>query len=108
MAEFILNAADFGVPRDGKTDSTERINQCLSTAVSKGYHTVWFPKGTYLIDATLGGDLNQRFRNAGIIVPGNLEIMMDPECIMKVIPNSSWGYSAFYVGKQEKDRKSVV
>ncbi|CAL1525181.1 right-handed parallel beta-helix repeat-containing protein [Bacillus sp. PS93] len=101
MAEFILNAADFGVPGDGKTDSTERINQCLSTAVSKGYHTVWFPKGTYLIDATLGGDLNQRFRNAGIIVPGNLEIMMDPECIMKVIPNSSWGYSAFYVGKQE-------
>ncbi|AOR96739.1 uncharacterized protein BSBS38_00424 [Bacillus subtilis] len=74
MAEFILNAADFGVPGDGKTDSTERINQCLSTAVSKGYHTVWFPKGTYLIDATLGGDLNQRFRNAGSLFPATLRL----------------------------------
>ncbi|MCY9072414.1 hypothetical protein MOE65_18480, partial [Bacillus inaquosorum] len=37
MAEFILNAADFGISGDGKTDSTELINQCLSTAVSKGY-----------------------------------------------------------------------
>ncbi len=45
LAEFILNAADFGISGDGKTDSTELINQCLSTAVSKGYHTVWFPKG---------------------------------------------------------------
>lgn len=101
LAEFILNAADFGILGDGKTDSTELINQCLKAAVSKGYHTVWFPKGTYLIDGTLGGDANQVFRNAGIIVPGNLHIVMDSECIIKVIPNSSWGYSAFYVGKQE-------
>jgi hypothetical protein len=101
LAEFILNAADFGISGDGKTDSTELINQCLKAAVSKGYHTVWFPKGTYLIDGTLGGDANQVFRNAGIIVPGNLHIVMDSECIIKVIPNSSWGYSAFYVGKQE-------
>lgn len=61
----------------------ERISYCL------------VPKGTYLIDGTLGGDSNQKFRNAGIIVPGNLEIMMDPECIIKVIPNSSWGIPHF-------------
>ncbi len=101
MTEFILNVADFGILGDGKTDYTELINQCLGMAVLKGYHMVWFPTGTYLIDGTLGGDPNQTFRNAGVIVPGNLEIMMDPECVIKVIPNSSWGYSAFYVGKQE-------
>ncbi|AKL85480.1 right-handed parallel beta-helix repeat-containing protein [Bacillus atrophaeus] len=101
MAEFVLDVTDYGVSGDGKTDSTEMINQCLTAASEKGYHTVWFPKGTYMIDGTLGGDSDQAFRNAGIQVPDDLTILMDPECVIKVIPNDSWGYSAFYVGRKK-------
>lgn len=86
---------------DGKTDVTITLNQCLAQAASKGYHTVLFPQGTYCINGTLGGDSNQPFRNAGINVPSNISIIMDPQCIIKVAPNSSWGYSAFYIGRKE-------
>lgn len=60
-----------------------------------------FPPGTYKINGTLGGDRSQPFRNAGINVPSHLTIVLDPECTIKVAPNSSWGYSAFYIGRRE-------
>ncbi|MCC9023446.1 right-handed parallel beta-helix repeat-containing protein [Bacillus nakamurai] len=101
MPNRILDVTDCGVAADGKTDVTSTLNQCLAQAVTKGCHTVLFPQGTYCINGTLGGDSNQPFRNAGINVPSNISIVMDPECIIKVTPNSSWGYSAFYIGRKE-------
>ncbi len=97
----ILDITDCGVAADGKTDVTGAINQCLAKAVSEGCHTVFFPPGTYKINGTLGGDSSQPFRNAGINVPSHLTIVLDPECTIKVAPNSSWGYSAFYIGRRE-------
>ncbi|QPX71665.1 hypothetical protein [Bacillus phage SP8] len=39
------------------------------------------------------------WRNGGIVVPSDVNIIMDYDTVIKVIPNDAWGYSAFYVGR---------
>ncbi|ARC76392.1 hypothetical protein EI976_19405 [Bacillus licheniformis] len=98
MRMTVVDATKFGAVGDGKTDSTNAINECLAWTKSMGYNTVWIPNGTYMIDGTKNGDPRAPFRGAGINVPGNIEILMDAEAVIKVKPNSSWGYAAFYIG----------
>ncbi|MFN2746631.1 MULTISPECIES: right-handed parallel beta-helix repeat-containing protein [Bacillus] len=94
----VVDVTKFGAVGDGQTDCTEEINECLRWTKSMGYSTVWIPNGTYLIDGTLNGDQAFPFRNAGINVPSDITILMDAEAVIKVKPNRSWGYSAFYIG----------
>ncbi|KAA6449734.1 hypothetical protein FZC77_20100 [Bacillus swezeyi] len=98
MRMVVADVTKFGAVGDGKTDCTAEINECLRWTKSMGYNTVWIPNGTYLIDGTLNGDPGVPFRNAGINVPSNITILMDAEAVIKVRPNRSWGYSAFYIG----------
>ncbi|WPP37167.1 right-handed parallel beta-helix repeat-containing protein [Bacillus sonorensis] len=98
MTMIIADVTKFGAVGDGKTDSTKAINECLDWTKSMGLHTVWIPNGVYLIDGTLNDDPGFPFRNGGINVPSNISILMDAETVIKIKPNSSWGYSAFYIG----------
>ncbi|RHJ07104.1 hypothetical protein DW143_18780 [Bacillus sonorensis] len=98
MTMIIADVTKFGAVGDGKTDSTKAINECLDWTKSMRLHTVWIPNGVYLIDGTLNGDPGFPFRNGGINVPSNISILMDAETVIKIKPNSSWGYSAFYIG----------
>ncbi|EFD2729200.1 uronase, partial [Escherichia coli] len=41
------------------------------------------------------------FRNAGIRVPSHICIEMASDAVIKVKPNDSWGYAAFYIGEVE-------
>ncbi|NPC91513.1 right-handed parallel beta-helix repeat-containing protein [Bacillus sp. WMMC1349] len=100
MTMVIVDVRIFGAVGDGKTDSTQQINECLRWTKSMGYNTVWIPNGTYLIDGTFNGDPNFPYKNAGINVPSNITILMDAETMIKIKPNSSWGYSAFYIGTE--------
>jgi hypothetical protein len=49
--EEAYNVKNFGAKGDGITDDTKAVQKALNT-VSKIKGTVYFPKGTYLIDAT--------------------------------------------------------
>ncbi|WP_395940499.1 right-handed parallel beta-helix repeat-containing protein [Bacillus pumilus] len=95
----IVNVQDFGVIADGKTDCTEMLNECLEWTKEQGYSHVWLPSGTYVIDAVYRGDPFFPFRGAGIRVPSHITIEMAPDAVIKVKPNDSWGYAAFYIGK---------
>ncbi|AVM22692.1 uronase [Bacillus pumilus] len=97
----IVNVQDFGVIADGKTDCTEMLNECLEWTKEQGYSHVWLPSGTYVIDAVYRGDPFFPFRGAGIRVPSHITIEMAPDAVIKVKPNDSWGYAAFYIGKVE-------
>ncbi len=61
---------------------------------------VYIPKGDYLIDAVSKFGRLPEF-GGGIRVPSNIEIEMHPEARFHVLPNSSQGYSCFYVGQAE-------
>lgn len=95
----IVNVLDFGVIADGKTDCTAKLNECLEWTKAQGYSHVWLPSGTYVIDAVYRGDPFFPFRNAGIRVPSHICIDMASDAVIKVKPNDSWGYAAFYIGK---------
>nr|MDH3175894.1 right-handed parallel beta-helix repeat-containing protein [Bacillus pumilus] len=83
---------------DGKTDCTAKLNECLEWTKAQGYSHVWLPSGTYVIDAVYRGDRFFPFRGAGIRVPSHMTIEMAPDAVIKVKPNNSWGYAAFYIG----------
>ena len=83
---------------DDKTDSTNAINECLAWTKSMGYNTVWIPNGTYMIDGTKTATRGLSFAAPASMFPANIEILMDAEAVIKVKPNSSWGYAAFYIG----------
>ncbi|AMM96210.1 uronase [Bacillus pumilus] len=95
----VVNVQDFGVVADGKTDCTAKLNECLEWTKAQGYSHVWLPSGTYVIDAVYRGDQFFPFRGAGIRVPSHITIEMAQDAVIKVKPNDSWGYAAFYIGK---------
>lgn len=97
----VVNVLDFGVIADGKTDCTAKLNECLEWTKAQGYSHIWLPSGTYLIDAVYRGDPFFPFRGAGIRVPSHTCIEMASDAVIKVKPNDSWGYAAFYIGKVE-------
>ncbi|MDM5296928.1 right-handed parallel beta-helix repeat-containing protein [Bacillus pumilus] len=97
----VVNVLDFGVIADGKTDCTVKLNECLEWTKAQGYSHVWLPSGTYLVDAVYRGNPFFPFRQAGIRVPSHICIEMASDAIIRVKPNDSWGYAAFYIGKVE-------
>lgn len=101
LKKNVVNVLDFGVIADGKTDCTAKLNECLEWTKAQGYSHVWLPSGTYLVDAVYRGDPYFPFRDAGIRVPSHICIDMASDAVIKVKPNDSWGYAAFYIGKVE-------
>ncbi|MFS0655884.1 right-handed parallel beta-helix repeat-containing protein [Bacillus sp. 179-C3.3 HS] len=97
----VVNVLDFGVIADGKTDCTEKLNECLKWTKAQGYSHVWLPSGTYLIDAVSKVNSFFPFRQAGIQVPSHICIDMASDAVIQVKPNDSWGYAAFYIGEVE-------
>ena len=79
-------------------ETTEGLNRALEYASSKSFYKVHIPKGTYLIDSVNTTKRLPEF-GGGINVPSNIELILHPEAIFKVLPNDSQGYSCFYIGQ---------
>ncbi|WIT25839.1 hypothetical protein [Bacillus phage SPO1L1] len=94
-----IDITKFGVTGDGITDDTAAINKALKWIKDNGYDTAYFPSGTYMVDGVNRTTQYNIWRNGGIVVPSDVNIVMDYDTIIKVIPNDAWGYSAFYVGR---------
>ena len=61
--EQTVNVLDFGADPSGVTDSTTAIQNAINYAGNQG--VIYFPKGTFLLSATLNGLPNQQFIGAG-------------------------------------------
>ncbi|MGY8613918.1 right-handed parallel beta-helix repeat-containing protein [Bacillus velezensis] len=97
---YFVDALDWGIDDKGSNaiETTEGINRALKYASSKSFYKVHIPKGTYLIDAVNTSRRLPEF-GGGINVPSNIELVLHPEAIFKVLPNDSQGYSCFYIGQ---------
>lgn len=87
-----------GVVGDGVTDVTKSLNDAIKWVKDNGYETAYIPAGTYLING-VGTTSNAPFREGGIVLPDDINIIMDYNTVLKIIPNDAWGYSCFYVAK---------
>uniref|UniRef100_A0AAU8BET9 Tail spike n=1 Tax=Bacillus phage Adastra TaxID=3143958 RepID=A0AAU8BET9_9CAUD len=94
-----IDVTKFGVKGDGVTDDTAAMNRALKWIKDNGYDTAYIPSGTYMIDGVNRSTQYNVWRNGGIVVPSDVNIIMDYDTVIKVIPNDAWGYSAFYVGR---------
>lgn len=94
-----IDVTKFGVTGDGVTDDTAAMNRALKWIKDNGYDTAYIPSGTYMIDGVNRSTQYNVWRNGGIVVPSDVNIIMDYDTVIKVIPNDAWGYSAFYVGR---------
>ena len=80
-----LNVRTYGALGDGSHNDTAAFNNAIKAfPTSGGVLTV--PAGTYLIDATNGIQLRSKVR-----------VELDPDAILKVIPNALEAYQVFYV-----------
>ncbi|ODB64400.1 right-handed parallel beta-helix repeat-containing protein [Bacillus velezensis] len=97
---YFIDALDWGIDDKGSNaiETTEGLNRALEYASSKSFYKVHIPKGTYLIDAVNTSKRLPEF-GGGINVPSNIELILHPEAIFKVLPNDSQGYSCFYIGQ---------
>ena len=94
-----IDVTKFGAKGDGATNDTSDINRALQWIKDNGYDTAYLPSGTYMIDGVSPTNKYNVFRGGGIVVPSDINIIMDYDTIIKIIPNDAWGYSAFYVGR---------
>ncbi|MEE5181022.1 right-handed parallel beta-helix repeat-containing protein [Bacillus subtilis] len=101
---YFLEPDQWGIDSTGQNAeaTTKGFNDALKYAHSQSLTTVIIPKGDYLID---GVNLTQSRPEyyGGIIFHSNSKIVIHPEAVFKVKPNSSWGYSCFYIGKEVKN-----
>ncbi|MEC2196040.1 right-handed parallel beta-helix repeat-containing protein [Bacillus velezensis] len=97
---YSVDALDWGIDDKGSNaiETTEGINRALKYASSKSFYKVHIPKGTYLIDAVNTSRRLPEF-GGGINIPSNIELILHPEAVFKVLPNDSQGYSCFYIGQ---------
>lgn len=97
---YFVDALDWGIDDKGSNaiETTEGLNRALEYASSKSFYKVHVPKGIYLIDAVNTSRRLPEF-GGGINVPSNIELILHPEAVFKVLPNDSQGYSCFYIGQ---------
>lgn len=97
---YFVNAQVWGIDDKGSNaiETTEGLNRALKYASSKSFYRVHIPKGKYLIDAVNTTKRLPEF-GGGINIPSNIELILHPEAVFKVLPNDSQGYSCFYIGQ---------
>lgn len=60
---LVYNVKAYGATGDGTTTDTTAIQNCINASVSGSY--IWFPGGTYLVDAPLTAEGDRTFIGAG-------------------------------------------
>ncbi|MBQ6733887.1 MAG: InlB B-repeat-containing protein [Lachnospiraceae bacterium] len=77
------NVLDHGATPDDASDDTAALNDAVNATPDGG--VVYIPAGEYRVDASVGVKVNGR---------EGLTILMDPDTVLRVIPNHYSGYNA--------------
>lgn len=101
MLYYVVEPERWGIDSSGQNavQTTKGFNDALEYAHSESISMIFIPKGLYLIDAVNPNAPRPEYY-AGIMPKSNSIIMIHPEAVFKVKPNSSWGYACFYIGKE--------
>ncbi|MBT0952016.1 right-handed parallel beta-helix repeat-containing protein [Bacillus velezensis] len=103
MMRYTLEVEKYGICSDGSEAvmTTAGFNQALKDASEAGICEIDIPRGDYLIDGVNKDSANKPEERAGIIVPSNMTLNLHPAAVFRVEPNSSFGYTCFYIGEVE-------
>lgn len=86
MNPYKVKNSIYNAKGDGVTDDTAAIQSALNDCSSNGDGFVYIPAGTFMINAV-----------TGLNVPSNVRIVMEPQAVLKVIPNNSNTYNIFKI-----------
>ncbi|WP_223634638.1 S-layer homology domain-containing protein [Planococcus sp. 4-30] len=81
FAEEKVSIISFGANNDGKTNQTGFIQEAINSQSEQGGGRVFFPKGTYLIDAV-----------KSIVLKDNITLEFEKGAVLKALPNSEEHY----------------
>ncbi|MED4787515.1 right-handed parallel beta-helix repeat-containing protein [Bacillus atrophaeus] len=100
---YTLEVEKYGICSNGieASATTAGFNQALKDAAEAGICEIDIPRGIYLIDGVNKDSVTKPEEHAGIIVPSNMTLNLHPEAEFRVAPNSSFGYTCFYIGEVE-------
>lgn len=97
--DISISVKEFGATGDGVTDDTQAINDALSHEYNSC--TIFFPKGTYVVDGSFDGDINTEWFYSGLCVKSNTRIILDKEAIIKQKTTNRKAYSIFNIHDAE-------
>lgn len=82
-----INVKDYGATGDGVTDDTAEITSALAAADATGGNTVYFPPGTYIVEAS----------SPGITIPDNTRLTGEGNASVIKYKNGSTSTRMFFV-----------
>ena len=88
--EYAFTPQQFGAKADGMTDDTAAINACLASGASN----IYFPKGTYLVDAHHAGFGHET--EGGLRPKSNSVITLDADAVIKCATASTDFYNILH------------
>lgn len=106
MNSYVIDPTQWGIVEGtdpiNATINRDNFIKAIEYAKSEGYYKITLPKGIYMVNGVCNTTTSPEI-GAGIRVPGNIEIEITPDTILKVAPNDSYGYTLFYVAPNEKN-----
>lgn len=76
-AEEEVNVKSFGASGSGQTDETEFIQRAIDFQSQRGGGKIYFPKGTYLVDAM-----------KSVILKDNIDLVFEKGAVLQALPNN--------------------
>lgn len=97
---YDITSSDFGAAVNTPLNNTLAMQSALDHIGEAGGGKLKIPDGEWMIDSHSKDDGQPRW-SYGLDVRSNTHVELSPGCVLKVIPNSSEGYSLFRVKGSE-------
>lgn len=95
---FVIRPEEWGIHTDGThaEETTAGLNAAILSAKAQGYTEMVIPAGDYLIDG-VSKTHREPQKEAGVQLPSDIRLILDPNARLKVKPNGALGYSCLYL-----------
>lgn len=95
---FVIRPEEWGIHTDGThaEETTAGLNTAILSAKAQGYTEIVIPAGDYLIDG-VSKTHREPQKEAGVQLPSDIRLIMDPNARLKVEANGFLGYSCLYL-----------
>jgi len=96
--EITIDLAQWDIPNNGTqaVKTTDNLQAAIDDAINRGFNRIIVPDGTYLI-GKFGNAIYQR----GLELHSDMELILSPNTIIKMVPNDKWNYCVIAVNRKE-------